>query len=522
MFRIYRGSIVVWVVAWSIALLLLAPTAGLAAGERSVAAGEAAELPRSAADQTAGTLPASLPSGADVLSCRLGAGLTLNPITTYNVAQFRLGWYIDWSAAARSASALEYYHVIRVRQGRSGDVYLPSYTISPPLNFSPSGLGPIVQANPGHVWLIGNEPDRVDSQDDTMPDLYAEIYHEAYYFIKGIDPTARVAIGAVLQPTPLRLEYLQRVLATYQAKYGARLPVDVWNTHLYAAREVKDDWGAEIPPGSNAQSGRVYTVHDHLDINVFKALVTELRTWMKANGYQDVPLIITEFGALMPLRFLNANAGYTQDDVNHFLRDAIAYMDSTTDPNLGYAADGYRLVQRAALYSLDDDSKFADGSLRWGSFLLRSSPPYAASETGDYFRNVIAASASPTVDLLPYRVITGPLITGNHPTISPVVRVLVANAGNSAPTIPVTVRFFDITGGQHVQVGSDVAVPAFTGCGTVREAKVVWPNLAPGRHKLAIEIDPGNQIAEVSNANNTMNIEVLVVTHGVYLPFIRR
>jgi subtilase family serine protease len=56
----------------------------------------------------------------------------------------------------------------------------------------------------------------------------------------------------------------------------------------------------------------------------------------------------------------------------------------------------------------------------------------------------------------------------------------------------------------------------------VREAKVVWPNLAPGRHQLAIEIDPGNQIAEVSDANNTLNIEVLVVTHGVYLPFIRR
>ena len=45
MFRIYRRSIVVWVVAWSIALLLLAPTAGLAAGELPVAAGEAAELP---------------------------------------------------------------------------------------------------------------------------------------------------------------------------------------------------------------------------------------------------------------------------------------------------------------------------------------------------------------------------------------------------------------------------------------------------------------------------------------------
>ena len=90
------------------------------------------------------------------------------------------------------------------------------------------------------------------------------------------------------------MEYLQRVLAAYQAKYGARLPVDVWNTHLYIIREVKDEWGGEVPPGSDAQSGRVYTLRDHLDINVFKSLVTELRTWMKANGYQDVPLVVTE------------------------------------------------------------------------------------------------------------------------------------------------------------------------------------------------------------------------------------
>jgi hypothetical protein len=67
-----------------------------------------------------------------------------------------------------------------------------------------------------------------------------------------------------------------------------------------------------------------------------------------------------------------------------------------------------------------------------------------------------------------------------------------------------------------------VTIPAFTGCGTVREANVVWPNLAPGRHKMAIEIDPGNQIGEVSEANNTMNIDVLVAAHGVYLPVIRR
>jgi hypothetical protein len=70
-------------------------------------------------------------------------------------------------------------------------------------------------------------------------------------------------------------------------------------------------------------------------------------------------------------------------------------------------------------------------------------------------------------------------------------------------------------------VGSDVAIKAFTGCGTLREAKVVWPDLGPGLHILAIEIDPENQIGEVSETNNTMVIEVQVLTHGSYLPIIK-
>jgi hypothetical protein len=523
MFRTYHKWIGVWATIWRIALLLVVLMAGLTVREQPAAADETVKQPLSAPDAAHKIfLPSISRRSGDFPSCRLGVGVTRNPVATYDVAQFRLGWYVDWRASPGPSSTLEYYHTIRVRQDRSADgAYLPSYTITPRLNFGPSGLGPIVRANPGHVWLIGNEPDRPDSQDDAMPDLYAEIYHEAYYFIKGIDPTARVAIGAVVQPTPLRLEYLQHVLAAYQAKYDARLPVDVWNTHLYIVREVKGEWGGDVPPGSDAQSGRVYTLRDHLDISIFKSLVTELRTWMKANGYQDVPLVVTEYGVLMPLWFLD-DVGYTQADVNRFLLDAVNYLDSAADPNLGYAADGNRLVQRAALYSLDDDGTFPDGSLHWGSFLLRSSPPYAVTETGAYFRDVIAASARPTVDFLPYRVITGPLITGNQPTVSPVVKVLVANAGNSSPNAPIIVRLFDTTGDQRVQVGSDVAIPPFTGCGTLREVNVVWPDLGPGQHTLAVEIDPGNQIGEVLETNNTMVTKVWVGTRGIYLPLVRR
>jgi hypothetical protein len=395
--------------------------------------------------------------------------------------------------------------------------------------------------------MVGNEPDRVISQGDTMPDMYAQIYYDTYHFIKGIDPTAKVAIGAVVQPTPIRLRYLDLVLTEYRTRYGSSMPVDVWNTHLYIIAEERGKPGADIPPGIDESTGRLYTAQDHLDISVFMSLVAELRTWMKERGYQDKPLIITEFGALLPLWYLD-DFGFTQDDINTFIADTISYMNSTTVVNLGYPADDYRLVQQAALYSLDNDSVFdslsaaqAAGNLfqpylgghdavfdalspsevpyRWGSFLFHSTPPYTRTATGDYYTGFVATLPA-SVDVLPYRSLTDPgaLIVSGGETISPTFKVMVSNTGNSTPPISVTVRFFDVTDGQGEQVGSDATIAAFTGCGTLREAGVVWPNLSPGLHSMRVEVDPDNLIQESLESNNVMTETVLVGTYGTHLP----
>jgi hypothetical protein len=487
---------------------------------------------------------------ADYPNCRLGVGITFNPITTYDYVPLRLGWYVDWQARTSpiKPDGMDYYHTVWTKQDRSpeGD-YLPTYSVSPALDFSSGGLGPMVQANPGSVWMVGNEPDRVISQGDTMPDMYAQIYHDVYYFIKGIDPTAKVAIGAVVQPTPIRLQYLDLVLTEYKTRYGSSMPVDVWNTHLYIIAEERGKPGAEIPPGIDVSTGRLYTAQDHLDISVFMSLVAELRTWMKERSYQDKPLIVTEFGALLPLWYLD-DFGFTQDDINSFIADAISYMNSTTVVNLGYPADSYRLVQQAALYSLDNDSVFDSlsaseaavnlfqphlrghdgvfGALspseipyRWGSFLFHSTPPYTRTATGDYYAG-FAATLPASVDLLPYRSSTDPgaLIAPGGETISPTFKVMVSNTGNSTPPISVTVRFFDVTDGQGEQVGSDATVAAFTGCGTLREAGVVWPNLPAGLHLMRVEVDPDNLIQESLESNNVLTGTILVGAYGTYLP----
>ena len=46
-----------------------------------------------------------------------------------------------------------------------------------------------------------------------------------------------MAIGGVSQVTPLRLDYLERVLAAYEKQYGQPMPVDVWNVHTFILRE---------------------------------------------------------------------------------------------------------------------------------------------------------------------------------------------------------------------------------------------------------------------------------------------
>jgi len=79
---------------------------------------------------------------------------------------------------------------------------------------------------PGQVWLIGNEPD-VSEQDNVSPQCLAERYHDAYTALKRADPTAKVAMGGVVQVSPLRLKYLDQALAAHESRYGDPMPVDI-------------------------------------------------------------------------------------------------------------------------------------------------------------------------------------------------------------------------------------------------------------------------------------------------------
>ncbi len=449
-------------------------------------------------------------------NCRLGVGLVKNPLTTYAYKPLRLGWYVDWQAASTAPAAnLEYYRTLRVHQNKLGGLYLPSYTISPQLTMQPGGLGPLVQANPGQVWLIGNEPDRPYSQDDVMPEMYAQIYHDAYHFIKGIDPTARVANGALVQPTPLRLQYLDKVLVAYQLQFDAAMPIDVFNMHAYMIDEAYRKAGADVPPGSTVLTGTMFSEYDHLDATVFASLLTNMRQWMAARGYQQTPLVVSEYGALYPLWYLD-DFGLTQGDINQYLTDVNTWIDTARSTTYGYAPDDYRLVQRAAIYSLDDDGTFSQPDpdeilYRWGSFLFHSTTPYTRTATGSHFAT-LAGQIAPRIDLRPYSgAITNRVVMTETGLTTVTLRVAIANSGNTAPLDQVTVRFTEILTAtqQHV---SDVSVAPFQGCGSLQSVNVEWTALSPGYHTLRIEVDPKRAIPDIIRANNVMTTTVLIVS----------
>lgn len=273
-------------------------------------------------------IPPTVPADAFNVSYEQRFGLTGFGEDVQATAHLNIPFasYADWNVHADPPRPgdIVFWQMIRVREGR---VHTPYEDIDRAL-----------EANPGATWLIGNEPDVV-VQDNTTPQRYAELYHELYTYIKGRDAGAKVAIGGVSQPTPLRRAYLDIVLDTYEETYGQRMPIDVWNVHAFTLREEAGEWGIGIPPGMDDELAILYEIEDHDNLEVFAQNIIDFREWMARRGYADRPLLVSEYGFLMPFDF-----GYTPEDVATFLQGSFEFM-LTARNDTGFAQDGGRLVQ---------------------------------------------------------------------------------------------------------------------------------------------------------------------------------
>jgi len=330
------------------------------------------------------------------ITVSIGGEVRSARITDYDVVGLHAGWYSDWwfNRDPLRPGGMQYAQLIQVR----ASIY-PANT---------QRLTETVLANPpGQLWIIGNEPEAKYGQGNRTPAEYAQIYHDLYTQIKGLDPTAWIAIGGVVEPTPLRLTWLDLVLDEYQQRFGECMPVDVWNIHVQILQEVRGTptdplpWGAEIPVGLPNLQGQLFTIEQNADPSAFRQLVTAFRTWMKARGFQNKPLIISEYGVLLPSDYLADSEAEGDQRVVRFMQETFDFLVNARDPNLGYPADGQRLVQQWLWYSLNDQPYDQATGRGFNGSLFSYLNPLQRTVFGDAFHNSVALWMNPLRVYLP-------------------------------------------------------------------------------------------------------------------------
>jgi hypothetical protein len=467
------------------------------------------------------SIPAAAHPAAPLLvtrpNCRLGyTGAYTTPLQypITDLARLDAGQFIGYNATANppDLAGAETIQMMRVHQNKvcsryDCDYVVPyTYTLWPDLGAAAA----IARARPGSLWLLGNEIDRRDwigggRQDEMLPELYAAAFHAMRTAIKNADPTARIAPAGVIQATPLRLQYLDRVWNEYARLYGAPMPVDVWNVHAFIFREKRfyvgcpDCWGADVPPGINVPNGVLWTIQDTISMTIFADQLVAFRQWMASKGERDKPLLVSEYAAF-PEDFFAPGAA-----VNYILTGTFAYMRDARSPTLGYPGDDNRLVQRWVLYSLDDTrlstSIMSGGVLAplgtaWINYVADPANGFNPRATSLHFR------ALRTNPLVLYSPDGGPIDATLYPQID--------NSGTISTTQSFSVRLVD----SQWPLGGLSQFAALDGCGARASGSgVVFYDMRPGVHTVTAQLagPPAQTLGQVS---------LLVATHQLFLPYV--
>jgi hypothetical protein len=557
---------------WFLAGVLLAIMVSSVAAMR--AAAQPQTVPPAAPPPTPGIVtqePAGLDDTLAQTNCRYGVAYVFGDSLEW-VSTLDAGWYLNFTSYAPSIHSAEFVPVVSVKQVITGGVRQPQVTYNPPLSYYyrhtngqiQPGLGTLILQNPGRLWLVGNEMD-VDNpvQGNTMPDVYARAYHDAYYFIKGIDPTARVAIAGLSMMTPGRLQYLDIVWDTYKQVYGENMPVDVWNMHLYILEERNPlnpneygdgkialgtdknlakltSYGASDPcpplgaADTNANDPRadVYCRSEHDSVRIFRDQVYNMRNWMKAHGQQDKPLIISEYGLLYVYLDPQPNGGceFLQDEhqkcfyperVTKYLRDTVKFLEETTDPNLGYPKDGNRLVQQWLWYSIVTEPEWSGGS---SNLIVRNYGDYTPGDPSALTMAGLAFQQEATLRVGSVNLTGGEggrvttYVQQPAKTTSAMISATFRNSGTRSVIAPFNVTFYKDPGLTQV-IGTATVQPNQTGAvtGCTWEARnnervtIKWDNLPVGTHYYWAKIDSGGTIGEALESDNVTTRGMVVV-----------
>jgi hypothetical protein len=501
-------------------------------------------------------------------NCRFGVNNRPGLSANQWIPTLGAGFYLNFTPVPKGPAVppeAEFVPQIRMQQDRAPDGrYLPTYVITPTLTFDANGLGPIVLANPGRLWLAGNEPDVANPvQDNMYPAVYARAYHEIYHFIKALDPTAYVANAALSMMTPGRMQYMDIVWDAYLREFGTPMPVDVWNMHLYILSEYNpyneskqgdgkvalgtDPAIAKLDSGGSAARcplDEVYCRAEHDSLEIFSEQIRNMRQWMQAHGQQNKPLILSEWSILYPFVdyddpvnptecFLMDELGqcFTPARVTRYMERTLDYLLNARDPALGYPADDYRLVQQWKWYSLSTLPEWSGGSSNllvdnYADFARGD--PAALTLMGQTFRRVVSEQTN-TVNLVAGRAETAVGRVGPNGLADVPIGVGFYNSGTTGVAEPFRVTFYADAALTQVIGTAEITRAThgvINGCAWGRNsdrAGVLWEGLPVGVYRFWAKVDSDNVITnETSEADNVVAGVVRVYQYGTHLPVVGR
>lgn len=348
-----------------IALLLLMITAGMLQAVRVAPA----------AVQAAGPGWTPPPSTGD---CRFGTTFSYwgrplrDKISRYDFPLVGFGYYLDYTHT-RDASVpahIKYLHVLRVSNGA--------------FNAEQAGLAALVVANPGSMWIVGNEPE-MWAEDAVTAEVYAERYFALAQIIRAGDATARIGFGPIVMPTVLRMKYIdfawKRLIQLAGSHTAAAALIDMFVPHGFILNEQggldengNPFWGSGVPYGFEtrippiswqAEQELITDFSDLYSFEKFKIRMLRFRQWMKDSGLQNKALWLTEYGQLAPPYTRPEDNFYTVPEAitADFFAKTTDWMLQTKDASLGMPTDGNRLFQKWFWYSVNDPMTHYGGTL---------------------------------------------------------------------------------------------------------------------------------------------------------------
>jgi hypothetical protein len=232
---------------------------------------------------------------------------------------------------------------------------------------------------------------------------------------------------------------------------------------------------------------------------------------MKDRGYQDRPLVISEYGIL-----LSQYHGFPHSVVRNYMLGSFDFMLNTKDSATGYPADDYRLVQQFAWFSLNY-YEFDLTTYQGLNGNLFDHSSRQIKPLGVDFANYTSQITVRTIDLAMKSFQATPsTVNGGAPVT---LQAAILNSGGVAAE-GVTMRFYNGDPRNQGQLlGASSTFPQILpGCEQTQNVSFAWTPLQAGTYAIFAELVASNQSAESNQANNYAAQTVNVLTSATPTP----